>query len=302
MGRENRRMKVRYGRSDKIFYGISGAVLALLFIITLYPLLYVLAASFSSGNAVAAGKVILWPVEFCLDGYKAVFHKPDIPRAYLNTIFYTAAGTVINVSMVMLAAYPLSRKKLKGRNAIMFLFSFTMFFSGGMIPNYILVKDLHMIDTAWSLLIPGALSVYNMIIVRTFIQSNIPEELYEAASIDGCNDTQFFFRMVLPLSKAVTAVIALYSAVGHWNSYFSAMMYLNTRSKMPLQIILREILIMNQIDLSMVADPELMAQLVQLANVLKYSLIVVATVPILCVYPFAQKYFIKGVMIGSVKG
>lgn len=294
--------KVKYGNTDKIFYIITGIILTLLLIITIYPLIYVLAASFSSGKAVAAGRVVLWPVDFSLDGYKAVFNKPDIPRAYLNTVFYTVFGTIINVILVMVTAYPLTRRKLKGRNVFMFIFTFTMFFSGGMIPFYILITDLKMVDTIWAMLIPGALSVYNMIIARTFIQSNIPEELYEAASIDGCNDTQYFFRMVLPLSKAVIAVIALFSAVGHWNSYFGAMMYLNTRSLVPLQIILREILIMNQVDLSMVSDPELMAQLIQLADVLKYSLIVVATVPILCVYPFAQKYFVKGVMIGSVKG
>ena len=294
--------KIKYGTSDKIFYTVSGIILSFLLIITLYPLIYVLAASFSSGAAVAAGKGILWPVGFCLDGYQAVFNKPDIPRAYLNTIFYTVLGTFINVTMVMFAAYPLSRKKLAGRNVLMFIFTFTMFFNGGMIPFYILMKDLHLIDTIGAMVIPGALSVYNMIVARTFIQTSIPEELYEAASIDGCNDTQYFFQMILPLSKAVIAVIALFSAVGHWNSYFNAMMYLNRRELVPLQIILREILIMNQVDLSMVSDPELMAQLTQLADVLKYSLIVVSTVPILCVYPFAQKYFVKGVMIGSVKG
>ncbi len=285
-----------------MFYTISGIFLALLLLLVAYPLIYVLSASFSSGNAVSAGRVVLWPVDFSLEGYKAVFNKSDIWPAYLNTILYTVVGTFINVAMVMIAAYPLSRSDLKGRNVVMVLFTFTMFFGGGMIPFYILLTQLHMIDTFWVMVVPGALSVYNMIIARTFIQSSIPGELFEAASIDGCSDTRYFFEILLPLSKAIIAVLALFSAVGHWNSYFNAMMYLNTRSKMPLQIVLREILIMNQIDYSTVGDPELILKMGNLGDVLKYALIVVSTVPILCVYPFVQKYFVKGVMIGSIKG
>ena len=293
--------KIRYCRSDKVFYTISDIFLALLLLLVAYPLIYVLSASFSSGNAVSAGRVVLWPVDFSLEGYKAVFNKSDIWPAYLNTILYTVVGTFINVAMVMIAAYPLSRSDLKGRNVVMVLFTFTMFFGGGMIPFYILLTQLHMIDTFWVMVVPGALSVYNMIIARTFIQSSIPGELFEAASIDGCSDTRYFFEILLPLSKAIIAVLALFSAVGHWNSYFNAMMYLNTRSKMPLQIVLREILIMNQIDYSTVGDPELILKMGNLGDVLKYALIVVSTVPILCVYPFVQKYFVKGVMIGSIK-
>ena len=294
--------KIQYCRQDRIYFIVSGVMLTFLLILVLYPLLFVLAASFSSGSAVTSGKVFLWPVDFSLEGYKAVFNKPDIWSAYFNTFLYTIVGTAINLFMVMMTAYPLSRSNLRGRNVIMLFFTFTMFFNGGMIPLYIQITELHMIDTIWAMVIPGALSVYNMIIARTFIQSNIPNELYEAASIDGCNDVKYFFRMVLPLSKSVMAVVGLFSAVAHWNAYFNAMMYLNTRVKMPLQIILREILIMNQIDLSMVQDPELLLQMASLADVLKYSLIVVATAPILCLYPFVQKYFIKGVMIGSLKG
>ena len=294
--------KIRYCRSDKVFYTISGIFLALLLLLVAYSLIYVLSASFSSGNAVSAGRVVLWPVDFSLEGYKAVFNKSDIWPAYLNTILYTVVGTFINVAMVMIAAYPLSRSDLKGRNVVMVLFTFTMFFGGGMIPFYILLTQFHMIDTFWVMVVPGALSVYNMIIARTFIQSSIPGELFEAASIDGCSDTRYFFEILLPLSKAIIAVLALFSAVGHWNSYFNAMMYLNTRSKMPLQIVLREILIMNQIDYSTVGDPELILKMGNLGDVLKYALIVVSTVPILCVYPFVQKYFVKGVMIGSIKG
>ena len=293
---------IRHSRSDTVFYVLSGILLTALLIVTLYPLVYVVAASFSSPSAVSTGKVYLWPVEFTLQGYQAVLTKPDIPRAYLNTVLYTVLGTFINVAMVMCAAYPLSRQKLKGRNLFTFIFTFTMFFNGGLIPFYILMTRLHVIDTISAMLLPGALSVYNMIIARTFIQSSIPVELLEASSIDGCSDARYFFSIVLPLSKALLAVIALFSAVGHWNSYFNAMMYLNSRRLVPLQIILREILVMNQIDLSMVANPELLTQLARMSDILKYALIVVSTAPILCIYPFAQKYFVKGVMIGSIKG
>ena len=293
---------VRTSRADRVYYAISGVVLGVLLLLVAYPILFVLSASFSSGNAVATGKVLLWPVEFSLEGYRAVFRNPNIVQAFGNTILYTVAGTAINVAMVMIAAYPLSRRDLKGRGILTFLFTFTMFFSGGMIPTYIQILRLGPMNNIGAMVLPGALSVYNMIVARTFIQSNIPYDLFEATSIDGCNDLQYLFYIVLPLSKAVIAVIALFSAVGHWNSYFSAMIYLNDRNKFPLQIILREILIMNKVDLSMVMDPEMQIALAHTADVLKYSLIVVATVPILVVYPFVQKYFVKGVMVGSIKG
>ncbi len=298
----HRSSRVRSSRADRIYYTISGVLLGILLILVAYPILFVLSASFSSGNAVATGKVLLWPVEFSLEGYRAVFRNPNIVQAFGNTVLYTVVGTAINVAMVMIAAYPLSRRDLKGRGVLTFLFTFTMFFSGGMIPSYIQILRLGLMNSIGAMVLPGALSVYNMIVARTFIQSNIPYDLFEAASIDGCNDAKYFFSMVLPLSKAVIAVIALFSAVGHWNSYFSAMIYLNDREKFPLQIILREILIMNKVDLSMVMDPEMQIALAHTADVLKYSLIVVATVPILVVYPFVQKYFVKGVMIGSIKG
>lgn len=288
--------------SDKIYYWSSGIILAIILIMVLYPLVFILSASFSSGNAVSSGKVVLLPVEFSFEGYEAVFRNKDIGGAYINTLLYTVLGTVINVSLVMTSAYALSRPTLKGRNTIMFIFTFTMFFSGGLIPFYILIKNLSLLNTIWAMVLPGALSVYNMIIARTFIQSTIPQELLEAAKMDGCNDFRFFFSFVLPLSKAVIAVIALFSAVGHWNAYFNALIFLNDRAMYPLQIILREILIMNQVDLSMIMDPEMQLANAHAAAVLKYSLIVVATVPILCVYPFIQKYFVKGVMIGSLKG
>ena len=294
--------KIRHSRSDRVFYWVTGIILTVLLLMFLYPLIYVLSASFSSGQAVSSGRVVLLPVDFSLEGYRMVFRNNQIGRAYLNTILYTVLGTFMNVAMILFAAYPLSRRDLKGRGGLMFLFAFTMYFSGGMIPTYILMQEIGFIDTVWVMIIPGAVNVYNMIVARTFIQSSIPHELFEAANIDGCSDAYYFFSILLPLSKAIIAVIAMFSAVHHWNAYFSAMMYLNSRPLVPLQIVLREILIMNQIDLSMVADPEQALIMANITNVLKYALIVVSTLPILCVYPFAQKYFVRGVMIGSIKG
>ncbi|MDR2751037.1 MAG: carbohydrate ABC transporter permease [Clostridiales bacterium] len=288
--------------SDRIYYIIVYALLTLVFVLIAFPLVFVLSASFSSPSAVAAGRVILWPVEFGIEGYKAVFRNSSILSGYLNTLIYAVAGTVLNVAMTLICAYPLSRRDLKGRNAIMLLFSFTMIFSGGIIPSYILMKDLHLLNTRFAMIIPGAISVYNMIITRTFIQNSIPEELLQASQIDGCSDAAYFFRVVLPLSKSVIATITLFYVVGHWNAYFNAFLYLNNRALMPLQIILREILIANTIDFSQVVDPELAQARQGLADLLKYSLIIVSSVPMLILYPFIQKHFVTGVMIGAIKG
>ena len=292
----------RTSRGDRMFYLLVNIVVAILGLIVLYPLVYILSSSFSSPSAVAAGKVVLFPVDFSLRGYKAVFDYDLVYTGYRNTIFYTVVGTMINISLTMIAAYPLARRNLPGRGFFTFLFTFTMMFSGGMIPNYILMKELKIINTAWCMLLPGAISAYNLIVTRTFIQNSIPEELLEAAQIDGCTDAQFFFRFVLPLSKAVMAVITLYYAVHHWNAYFNAFLYLNKRDLYPLQIFLREILIMNSVTNEMVMDTEMQEAMQGMADLLKYSLIVVSTAPILCIYPFLQRYFIKGVMIGSLKG
>lgn len=292
----------RTSRGDRMFYLLVNIVVAILGLIVLYPLVYILSSSFSSPSAVAAGKVVLFPVDFSLRGYKAVFDYDLVYTGYRNTIFYTVVGTMINIALTMIAAYPLARRNLPGRGFFTFLFTFTMMFSGGMIPNYILMKELKIINTAWSMLLPGAVSAYNLIVTRTFIQNSIPEELLEAAQIDGCTDAQFFFRFVLPLSKAVMAVITLYYAVHHWNAYFNAFLYLNKRDLYPLQIFLREILIMNSVNTEMVVDTQMQEAMQGMADLLKYSLIVVSTAPILCIYPFLQRYFIKGVMIGSLKG
>ena len=291
-----------YSTNDKIFYIIIGTILTLFFIAVLYPCIFVISASFSSGEAVQSGRVYLFPVDFSLSGYKIVFNTPTVWIGFANSLFYTVAGTGVNIVMTMITAYCLSRHDLPGRNVFMVIFTFTMFFSGGMITSYMLVQNLNLLNTRWVMIIPGALGVYNMIIARTFIQSNIPIELLESAQIDGCSDIKFFTGIVLPLSKAIIAVLVLFYGVGHWNSYFNAMIYLNDKSIYPLTLFLREILMASQIDPSTVQDPELQAQIAQAAAVIKYALIVVSMIPILLIYPFIQKYFVKGVMIGSIKG
>ena len=287
--------------SDKIFYATVNVIMTLVLLIVLIPMLNVVASSFSSGKAVSEGKVTLWPVSFSLDGYIEVFKNKNILIVYGNTIFYTVVGTTLNVIMTVLCAYPLSRSDLPGRNFLMFLFSFTMLFSGGMIPNFVLMKDLNLLDSRLVLIIPGAIGVYNMIITRTNFQQ-LPKELLEAAKIDGCSDFRFFLTMALPLSKAIIAVITLFYAVGHWNVFFNAKLYLTTESKMPLQIFLQQILLANSLTSGSNIEPEVAAKLATMADLLKYSLIIVASLPVWCVYPFIQKYFVQGVMIGSIKG
>lgn len=299
---KNIKSKIGRSRDDKIFDAVVMLVVTFIFIVMLYPLIYIVSASFSSARAVSTGRVFLWPVEPSVEGYRAVFENKDILGGYINTIFYTVFGTFINIAVTMMAAYPLARVDFKARGVLSFVFTFTMLFNGGMVPTYLVIKQLGMINTVWALVLPGAISVYNMIVARSFIQSNIPNELLQAAQIDGCSDTRYFFSMVLPLSKTVIAVITLFYAVTHWNAFFNAFLYLNDRAKYPLQIILKEILVSSKVDASMVLDEELMAAKQGLAELLKFSLIIVATAPILCVYPFIQKYFVKGVMIGSVKG
>ena len=235
-------------------------------------------------------------------GYERVFENAKVWMGYRNTIAYTVLGTFVNVAMTLICAYPLARRNLPHKGFFTFLFTFTMLFSGGLIPSYLLIRDLGLINNFWVMVIPGAIGVSQMIVTRTFIRSTIPDDLLEAAQIDGCNDYQFFYLFVLPLSKAVIAVIAMQYAIGHWNSYFNAFIYLSDKRLYPLQIYLREILILSQIDINDIADPETAIAMQGMADLIKFSLIVVATAPILCVYPFVQKYFVKGVMIGSLKG
>ena len=287
--------------SDKIFYTVVNVIMSLVLLIVLIPMLNVLASSFSSGKAVSEGLVTIWPVDFSLDGYIEVFKNQKILIGYGNTIFYTVFGTLLNVVMTVLCAYPLSRSDMPGRGFFMFLYSFTMLFGGGMIPNFILMKDLNILNTRWVLIIPGAVGVYNMIITRTNFQQ-LPKELLEAAKIDGCSDFRFFATIAIPLSKAILAVITLFYAVGHWNVYFAAKIYLYDETKMPLQIFLQQILLANKLTSGADVDPEAAAKLSTMADLLKYSLIIVASLPVWCIYPFIQKYFVQGVMIGSIKG
>lgn len=291
-----------YSTRDKIFTIIVAVVLTLFFLVVLYPCIFVISASFSSGNAVQAGKVLLFPVDFSLEGYKAVLNTPKVWTGFRNSLLYTVGGTLISLVLTMTTAYCLSRNDVPGRNIVMLFFTFTMFFNGGMIPTYLVVRQMHMLNTPWALIIPGALSVYNMIVARTFIRNTIPDELMEASMMDGCSNIRYFIKIVLPLSKAIIAVLVLFYGVGIWNAYFNALIYMNDRNLYPLTIFLREILLVESIDPSTVADPELQAKIASMAGVIKYALIVVTMIPIMMIYPFIQKYFVKGVMIGSVKG
>lgn len=293
---------IRQGRGDGIFLGAVYVILTVCFLLVLYPLIYIVSSSFSSTNAVITGRVWLFPVEPTLMGYQAVFKNKQILSGFYNSVFYTVVGTSINVAITVMAAYPLSRRDFLGRGSIMALFTFTMLFSGGLIPTYMLVRSLGMLNKRWALLIPNALAVWNMIVARTFFQTNIPDELREAAELDGSSDLRFIWSVVLPLSGPILAVLVLYYAVGHWNSYFDAMIYLTNAKRYPLQVVLRSILVQNQIQENMYTDVDVMTRIQGLADLLKYSLIVVASVPMLIVYPFVQKYFIKGVLIGSIKG
>ncbi len=294
------RRKQQLSFDDKVFYFVISAITFIITISVLYPLLYVVSSSFSSPGAVMSGRVTVFPVEFSLDGYAAVFKNQNIITGYFNTFIYTFFGTLLNVVMTLMIAYPLSRRNVPLSGVVMFLFTFTMMFSGGMIPSYIVLQSYGLLNSRLAMIIPGAIGVQNMIITRTFMR-NVPLELLEAAKIDGSNDYQYFFTILLPLSKAVIAVITLYYAVGHWNDYFNAFLYLNSREKFPLQIILREILIANSI-VNVNMDDETAAASKSIYELLKYALIVVSSGPVLLMYPFVQKYFVKGVMIGSLKG
>ncbi|MGI6653921.1 MAG: carbohydrate ABC transporter permease [Christensenellales bacterium] len=282
---------------DVFFYLIVGIFM----IMCLYPVYFVMIASFSSSAAVNSGRMLLWPEGFQMEGYRFVFSDNRIMTGYVNTIMYTFGGTLLGLVCSLSAGYSLSRKDLPGRGIIMILMVFTMYFSGGMIPSYLVVKSLQLVNTRAILIILGSISVYNIILIRTFFQSNLPDELHEAATIDGCGNMRFFLQFAIPLSKAIVAVIALYLAVGYWNSYYNALIYITDTNKKPLQLFLREILMQSNSTTDF-ADAELAAQHMQMLQVIKYAVIVVATVPIMCVYPFLQKYFVQGVMIGSVKG
>lgn len=292
----------RQGRSNKIFDVVNHLILFILMMIVLYPLYFIVIASFSSPDAVSRGEVLLWPKGFNLNGYKQIFKYKDIWTGYGNSILYTVVGTSVNLIATIPAAFAFSRKELVGKKPLMLLFAFTMFFGGGLIPTYLLIQNLHMDNTMWALVLPGAVGVYNLIVARAFFEQSIPEELYEASVMDGSDHFKYFFRIVLPISKPILAVMLLIYAVGHWNAYFNALIYLIDRSKFPLQVILREILIQQQSTSGTTTSMEAMELQRQLAEMIKYGVIVVSSLPVLCLYPFIQKHFVKGMMIGAVKG
>ncbi|MFK7694417.1 carbohydrate ABC transporter permease [Paenibacillus sp. HJGM_3] len=287
---------------DRLFDTVNYMLLGIVLVAVLYPLIYVLSASISDPAAILRGDVWLWPKGATLKAYKTVLQNAAILHGYWNTIVYTVVGTAINLIMTIMAAYPLSRKDFYGRHAITAFVVFTMFFSGGLIPMYLLVRDLGMLNSIWALVIPGAVSVWNLVIMRTFFQVSIPYEIQESAAIDGCSNLKILLRIVLPLSTPILAVMTLFYAVGHWNAFFNALIYLNDRSKFPMQIILREILIQNDVgDMASLADDSRIEYALQV-EALKYAVVIVANLPVLILYPFLQKYFIKGIMIGAIKG
>lgn len=295
--RTNSSLRTRF---DIVFDAIISIIGIIIAIVAIYPMFFALIASFSDPVAVANGKVWLFPHGFTLKGYEKVFEDARVWLGYRNTILYTLGGTFFSLLCTLPAAYALSRKELVFRKGVMMIFIFTMFFNGGLIPTYFVIQKIKMVDTPWVMMIPFAVNVYNVIIARTFFQTTIPEELFEASKIDGCSYTRFFILMVLPLSKAIIAVLCLYYAVGYWNEYFRALIYIRDKSYVPLQLILREILISNMAFTDTASLSKIEEQ--RLADIMKYSLILISTIPVMCMYPFVQKYFTKGVMIGAVKG
>ena len=293
-------MVIKETFSDKVFNFFNVLLTILITLIVLYPLIYILSASFSDPMAVMNGEVLLIPVDFTFAGYQKVFQNEDIVTGYLNSIQYTIVGTAVNLVMTVLGAYPLSRKDFYGRNVLTAFFAFTMFFGGGMIPTYLVIQDLGLLNNFWVMILPGAVSVWSMVIVRTFFQSSIPDELREAAVIDGCSNTRLLMTIILPLSIPVLAVITMQYAVGHWNAYFNALIYITDREKYPLQMVLRELLMQSKMDEMMDTEGAVTQQM--LAESLKYAVMVVASVPVLLLYPFLQRYFVKGVMVSAIKG
>lgn len=294
-------------RADKIFLIFVYVFLAISLLIVLYPLIYIISASISNPHLVNSGEMWLLPKGITFEGYRTLLGNSSIWSGYLNTIYYTVLGTSINLLVTLPCAYALSREDFYGRRAFTNFMLVTMFLSGGLIPSYLLIRSLGMLNTVWALVIPGAVSVYNVVVTRTFFQSTIPREMEEAAIVDGCSDFRLFMQIVLPLSTPIIAVMALFYGVGHWNSFFSALIYLSDRSMYPLQMILREILILQDMSSNTVNNvTSEMANMLyskqQLAQVIKYGVMIVSSLPVIIVYPFLQKYFVKGMMVGSIKG
>lgn len=299
MSKKAQSKKIKVG--NVTFDVVNTTILVIVLLIVLYPLYYVLIASFSNPDLVLTGKIFLLPKGFQTESYKRVFSNPEIMQGYLNSILYTLVGTCINLAVTLSGGYALSRRDLRGRKGFMIFFTFTMFFGGGTVPTYMLVRKLHLLNTFWAMVIPNAMSVWNLILCRNFFEGNIPSELLEVAQIDGCRNSYFFYRIVLPLSKALIAVMVLFYAVGHWNSYMQPLLYLSDRTKYPLQLVLKNILISSQPDASLAGMND-RAEMYKQTEMLKYALVVVSSAPMIVLYPFVQKYFVQGVMVGSVKG
>lgn len=297
-------MNKKLTNGDRIFNTVNTLAILLLTILILYPLLFVVNASLSNPQEIFNSPFLFWPKGFTVAGYQRVFENKDIWTGFKNAAIYTVLGTFINVAMTTLVAYPLSRKSFSGRKIITFLFTFTMFFSGGLIPTYLINQGLGIVDTLWVMILPGSISVYNMIIMKTYFQQNIPDELVESAFIDGATDVQLLFRVVLPLSMPILAVMMMYYGVGRWNSYFDAMIYLYDRELFPLQLILREILIQSQ--MGETANQQIVNSAQSEVNLIKqsikYGVVIISTVPVLLFYPIVSKYFEKGIMVGAIKG
>lgn len=299
-----RARRIQDPRSDRILNVVLVVLLVLFTLTIVYPFVYIVSASLSDPTAVSSGQMWLWPVGFSLDAYQAVLDYPAITRGFLNSLLYSGSAMLVGTAVTVMGGYALSRADLVGRSTFTLLFVLTMMFSGGMIPTYLVVKNLGMLNTIWAMIIPTAVSVWQLIVTRTFFQTTIPHELLECSRIDGASDMRFFAQIVLPLSKPIIAVNLLLYGVATWNAYFNGLIYLTDESLYPLQLVMRNILLENTFDPSKMAnaDPERIAQMQQLADKLKYALIIIASVPPLIAYPFVQKHFVKGMMIGSLKG
>ncbi|KOF56713.1 MULTISPECIES: carbohydrate ABC transporter permease [Clostridium] len=294
-------MDKNLSRTDKIILVLNNILLVVLVLCVLIPLIYVICASFTQPSTLLSKGLTLNSKDWTLEGYRRVFKDPEMLIGFRNSIFYSASFSFVSVVITLFAAYPLSRKNFVGKGFFMTIFVITMFFNGGLIPTYLLVKNLNMLDTPWAIILPGAINVWNIILARTYFQG-IPKELREAATVDGANDTQYFFKILLPLCKPIIAVLVLYQFVAQWNSYFDAMIYLKSANLQPLQIVLRSILVQNQPSTNMAANAADTAKLQEIAQMIKYSSIVISSLPLILMYPFFQKYFEKGVLVGSIKG
>ncbi|MBQ5987348.1 MAG: carbohydrate ABC transporter permease [Clostridia bacterium] len=296
---QKKRLALRDTAGDKVFYTINAIVLAILALIVLYPLYFIVIASISDPDAVLGGRVVLYPVDITFDGFAKIMERQDVWLGYRNTILYTALTVIFSLIVTIPAGWALSRKTLPGKKAFMIYFIIPMFFGGGLIPFYNVMSSLRLVNTIWAIVLPSILSVWNLFMTKTFFESSIPGSLIEAATIDGAGSFRIFFEIVLPLSKAIIAVMALYYAVGQWNSYFNAMIFLQNENLYPLQLVLKEILIASESTVG--GSGETILQQYRLANQLKYVSVIVSSVPVLLLYPFVQKYFAQGVMIGSLK-